>query len=290
MRLDFVINGNAGRVDAQRIPGELRKRFVNRDITLNGDFESIPKPPSSGRSVIAVGGDGTVSHVLNAMGEADIHFGVLPLGTANDFAAELGIPHDFAGACDVIERDRFRPIDLIRVNAWRVATCGGIGFATDVALQANGWKSSRWQALVSMLGPLVYPLATLRRLASGGVPIRAKVSGHGIREEVVLSTAMVSNQAKFGGRFSTSPQACNTDGKLDLCLIEQAKGAFGLTRIAARIYQGEPQLCPETRQIQTQSVTLTTDRAVPFFADGELLGFSSNYEMWTEPGALQVSV
>jgi diacylglycerol kinase family enzyme len=144
--------------------------------------------------------------------------------------------------------------------------------------------------LVKLMGPLVYPVAAARCLAARAAPIRGRVTGDRIDETVDLSIAMVSNQACFGGRFSTSPQADNGDGKLDLCLVEKVSGPLGMLRVAGQIYQGLPQGCPGTRQFQVRRLSLKTDSPVSFFADGDLMETTDRFEMEVEPGVLNVAI
>jgi diacylglycerol kinase (ATP) len=290
MRLDFVINPHAGHVEAGPIAEALRTRFSGWATSFSSTPREVPPPGPEQRMVVAVGGDGTVSGVLNGGIPGLQNLGILPMGTANDFAAGLGIPSDFVGACNVLAKQMIGHVDTIRVNQWRIATCGGIGFAVDVAQLANRWKESRARPLLRWIGPLVYPLATMRRLLGKGRSIEARVTAEGITQVVHLSTAMVSNQPFFGGRFSTSPKASNTDGKLDLCLIRQPGSALDLTRIATRIYQARPDRCVEATQLQTDELKLAMDTEVPFFGDGELLGSARDFQMKAEPGALRVAM
>jgi diacylglycerol kinase family enzyme len=288
LELDFVLNGRARRVQPATLEAQLRERFAGRVMRFHDDPAQIPTHDSASRLVVAAGGDGTINRVLNVLGEALQNFAVLPLGTSNDLATHMGISRDWKVACDLIDAESFRVIDLIRVNDWRMATCGGMGFAVDVAVQANAWKASRMRALFRLLGPLIYPCATVRQLAAGRKVIDAHLTIGETTEHIPLSIAMVSNQPRFGKRFSTSPEATNTDGLLHLGVFGPARGIFDMPRIATRIYLAQPNRCPEARQIQAKAFTLKTAAPVPFFGDGEVLGVADCFKVQAEAGALRI--
>jgi diacylglycerol kinase family enzyme len=288
LELDFVLNQRARGVRPAALRELLHARFKGRCLRFHENPAQIPRRDPAAQLVVACGGDGTINRSLNVLGEWLQNFAVLPLGTSNDLATHLGIPRDLRAACDLIDAEAFRAIDLIQVNDWRMATCGGMGFAVDVAVQANEWKASRMRALFRMLGPLIYPCATVRQLAAGRKVIDARLTIGEVTEHIPLSIAMVSNQPRFGKRFSTSPEARNDDGQLHLGVFGPAHGIFDMPRIATRIYLAQPNRCPEARQIKAEAFTLTTAAPVPFFGDGEVLGVANRFEVRCDAAALRI--
>jgi len=288
LELDFVLNSRARRVQIDSLREWLANRFEGHTLRFHESPEQVPLSSSSSRIVVAAGGDGTVNRVLNAIGGHLTKFAILPLGTSNDLATHMQIPSKIDEACALIEAEHFQEIDLIRVNDWRMATCGGVGFAVDVAVQANDWKASRMRWFFRLLGPLIYPCATVRKLAVGRSVIDAKVTIDGEMNHIPLSIAMVSNQPRFGKRFCTSPAATNQDGLLHLGIFGPARGLFDMPRIATRIYLAQPDRCAEARQIVARAFTLETAAPVPFFGDGEVLGVSDHFEVTAEPAALRI--
>jgi diacylglycerol kinase (ATP) len=77
--------------------------------------------------VIAAGGDGTINEVIQELAGTETALGVLPIGTVNDWAREIGIPLDVKGACDILVDGRTRSIDLGRVNEHSFLLMAGIG-------------------------------------------------------------------------------------------------------------------------------------------------------------------
>ncbi len=286
----FVVNPHAGGVHYAAVAEAIR-RLAGRDATIS---PHLPQPEATkSRLVVAVGGDGTVSRVINACEPHSLRLGLIPRGSANDLGTELAIPVDLAQAFRVIQGGRFADIDLITVNGARFATCGGLGLATDVAARANRWKErAGWPGRVARrLGPLVYPLAALAETrASGRRVIRATIRTAGFTRRVDLTTVLISNQPRFGGRFSASPLASNQDGDLHLCGLLAPRSQTRLLRLCLEIYRGTAGRCPEILQFRARSVSIDTEEEVTFFGDGEALARGRQFHIEVLPRALKVAV
>ena len=115
------------------------------------------------RVVVAAGGDGTINEVINGLGASGAALGVLPLGTVNVFARELGIPRRVEAAWAVIENGRTRTIDLARAESNGVARyfmqLAGVG------VDARAVRAASWE-LKKRIGPLSYVWAGLKMTKS----------------------------------------------------------------------------------------------------------------------------
>lgn len=286
----FVVNPHAGGVRYAAVTEAIR-RLAGRDATIS---PHLPRPEGNAlRLVVAVGGDGTVSRVINACEPRSLHLGLIPRGSANDLGTELAIPVDLGQALRVIQGGRFADIDLISVNGARFATCGGLGLATDVAARANAWKErAGWHGrLARHVGSLVYPFAALAETrANGGRVIRATIRAAGFSRRVDLTAVLISNQPRFGGRFSASPLASNQDGELHLCGLAAPRSRARLLRLCLAIYRGTAGRCPEIFQFRAPSVSIETEEEVSFFGDGEVLARGRQFRIEVLPRALKVAV
>jgi diacylglycerol kinase (ATP) len=292
----FVINSSAGRVRTEALRDLIDREFAGlshevavdpsaaRLVALCGDPNGADR-----MTVVAVGGDGTVNRIINARPASGVVVGVIPLGTANDLATALGIPVDPAAACRIVREGRASTIDLVSVNQRRFATCGGIGLAAQAALRANRWRSSRSRFADAFRWAL-YPLAAARELRGwrGLDSLRIRCGGTILREETM--TLVVSNQPRFGGRFSTSPEASNADGLFDLCEIRAPRSRARMFWVILRALCGRIDCMHEVALLRGSEATLVAPRAVPFFGDGELLDTARTFEIRMLPGALQVLV
>ena len=119
--------------------------------------------------VVAVGGDGTVNEVVNGLDGYDTPLGVLPFGTANDFATGLGIPTDDVDAClRLAFEGRAVPIDIARANgrAFINASVGGFGAVTPAAGRRRGCASELMAEFVTDRDPQALDAECLQELSA----------------------------------------------------------------------------------------------------------------------------
>ena len=170
------------------------------------------------RLVIAAGGDGTVNEVLNGLSEGAT-LGILPLGTANVLARELGLPLAPEAACErILTGETFRmdvgvAIDEEGVGR-RFACMAGIGFDADVVREV-GPRLKRY------LRSLAFPLAALKVYLRGGLPKLRIVGGDTGDAGHVARFAVVANGRYYGGDFETAEDASLTSGGLEVVLVEK---------------------------------------------------------------------
>jgi len=172
-------------------------------------------------TVIAAGGDGTLNEVLNGLGDAPEGFararlGVLPLGTVNVFARELGIPTQPEAAWAVLRRARERRIDLPRLEWSRAGETRRAYFAqlAGAGLDARAIQLVNW-SLKKKIGPLAYVAAGLRALNQTHPKLTVTDGINRHTGELVL----VGNGRLYGGKFHVFPEASFTDGLLDVCVF-----------------------------------------------------------------------
>jgi YegS/Rv2252/BmrU family lipid kinase len=223
--------------------------------------------------VIAAGGDGTLNEVLNGIGDAPDGFaraclGVLPLGTVNVFARELGIPLAVEKAWAVIRNGRETRIDLPCVEfsangakqRRHFAQLGGAG------LDARAIELVSWP-LKKKIGPLAYVWAGLKALMETLPQIRASSGANHAAGELVL----IGNGRLYGGNYGLLPQADLRDGLLDVCVFPRA-GWLTLARCALPLLACGKIPAAAVQRFQAETFTLTSESPVPFELDGELIG------------------
>ncbi|GLC26478.1 diacylglycerol/lipid kinase family protein [Roseisolibacter agri] len=171
-------------------------------------------------AVLAVGGDGTVNEVVNGLLGTDVPLGILPVGTANDFARQTGIPEDARAALDlVIERPPV-VVDLGTLNDRAFLNVSSAGLGAETTAETGAVAKG-------MLGPLAYALTGVRKLAGEIEPRRARFSGPSFEREVEFLLFAVGNARATGAGTVITPLARVDDGMLDVCLVEpMALGAF----------------------------------------------------------------
>jgi YegS/Rv2252/BmrU family lipid kinase len=223
--------------------------------------------------VVAAGGDGTVNEVLNGIGDAPDGFerarlGVLPLGTVNVFARELGISSKLESAWQVIRAGRESRIDLPKVEyaGPKGRTTRYFAQLAGAGLDARAIELVHWP-LKKRIGPLAYVVAGLNALARPQAKITASNGSHAATGELVL----VGNGRLYGGSFAVFPTANLRDQLLDVCVFPKANW-LALARCGPNLLlQGTlPQNA--TQNFSAAAFTLTSPTAAPLELDGELVG------------------
>lgn len=212
--------------------------------------------------VIAAGGDGTLNEVVSGLAGSKTILGVLPAGTMNVFAREMGIPFDsLERAFLVIERGFVREVDLFEANGSPFVQMAGVGFDAQV-IEETSWESKK------MLGPLAYLLAAVKVL--GEKPPKIVVTcPDGRREEGVA--VLAGNGSLYGGQFKFFRNANNHDSKLDVLVYREAGYRLVLDSLRG-LATGGIDLMGSTTYFQTEEFTVRADREVPVEVDGELAG------------------
>lgn len=234
-----------------------------------GDALRMAREAAAGGAdiVVAAGGDGTIHEVVAGLAEADYAaaLGVIPLGTGNDLARSLEIPEEFGPALDVVLAGRLRVMDLIQVEM------DGVERPPCVNAAAGGFSGRLHEALDSEVKRFWGPLSYLRSAVEAMGDARAwkvtlTVDG---REQQLEALNVVVANGRFAGRgIPIAPHADPFDGLLDVAVVGNAP-VLRLSRMAPKLLRGEDPGDELFVTVRGQSVTLETDRPMPFSVDGE---------------------
>jgi lipid kinase YegS len=218
-------------------------------------------------AVIAVGGDGTLNEALNGVLGSDVPLGVLPLGTANDFARQIGVPDDPRAALALLLEQEPRPIDVGMLNgrAFLNVSSAGIGAETTAETPAGA---------KGVLGPLAYALTGVRKFASDYEGRSARFSGPDFSREVEYLLFAVGNARATGAGVAVAPLAEFDDGLLDLCVVEPvARARFAGLLLELR--RGEHLDRDGVHYVQTPWVRIEAEAPMAVNVDGEALSFTT---------------
>jgi len=212
--------------------------------------------------VIAAGGDGTLNAVVRGLVGSNTALAVLPTGTMNVFARELGIPFDsLPKAFAVIERGFVREIDLFEANKVPFLQMAGVGFDAKV-IEATSWTAKK------ALGPLAYLLAAVKVLGEHP-PQMEVICADGRRETGVA--VLAGNGTLYGGPFKFFRKADNQDSMLDV-LVYKEKGYRLVLDLLRGWAAGGLDLVSSASYLQTAGFVVRAEGEVPVEVDGELLG------------------
>ena len=215
--------------------------------------------------VIVGGGDGTVSCAAGRVAGTDVVLGVLPLGTANDFARTLEIPNNLAEACAAVADGKVVDIDLGRANGEPFLNVASVGLSVAVT-EALSPQLKRY------LGPLAYGVATLRCYARHQ-PFRARLEfPDGDHEPLELENLLqvaVGNGRHYGGGNTVSPTAGIDDDTLDIYAI-LAGPLREHVSIARFLKDGSFIKHDRVHHFTSRRVRLVTEHPMPVNLDGEI--------------------
>lgn len=231
-RWRLILNGkSAGDQAVREAVTALREQGVRLDVRVTwegGDAERyVAEAIADGvDTVIAGGGDGTLSEVATTLAHRDESaealpaLALLPLGTANDFASACGIPADPEAALRLVRDGAAVPMDLLKLDAngqahWAANLASG-GFGTEVTTETH-------EGLKKLLGGLAYVVTGLSKL--GRIePQRARLRGPGFAWEGEFIALGIGNGRQAGGGQALCPEALIDDGLLDVTVVPPLQG------------------------------------------------------------------
>jgi lipid kinase YegS len=263
----FVIHGSRAELPAtreliDRVRGEGHR--VDPCITYTpGDAERFARDGAEeGATVVALGGDGTLNEVVNGLDGHDVPLGIVPMGTANDFARQMGIPLEPDHAMDVILARKPVRIDTAELNGRRFlnVSTGGVGAEATAETPAEAKEA---------LGPVAYAITGVRKLAALE-PRHATFAGPNFRLECGFFTFAVGNGRTTGGGTVITPLARLDDGLLDLVVFE-TMSRRDVPAAIMRVRRGEHLEAEGVHYAQLPEVCITSAEPLSVNVDGEPL-------------------
>ncbi len=241
--------------------------------------------------IVAVGGDGTWSHVADRIltsGRSDVTLGLLAAGTGNDFAKSFGLSYGSPEeAVAAIVRGKTERVDVGRVT-WASEEArhflNVVGFGFDIAV-IDAARGARF-----LKGDLLYQVTALRQLfAFPGLPLELSAPGTDeVRGRHLMLT--ISNGKVFGGSFRIAPRADVQDGLLDACAIRDA-GPLTRAKLFRMVAAGTHEGSDFVEVRRSSSFVVRFDRPERFEVDGDVYAAGSNeVKIEVVPGALRVVV
>lgn len=273
----LILNGkSAGDDDLRAAVQTLRESGIALEVRVtweDGDAERyVAEAIADGvDTVIAAGGDGTLSEVATTLAHRDAtadalpSLGLVPLGTANDFATAAGIPDGPRAALQLVREVAAAPLDLLRIDAddgthWCANLASG-GFGTEVTVETD-------EGLKKMLGGLAYLITGIARLGRID-PLQARLRGPDFAWEGDLIALGIGNGRQAGGGQALCPDALVDDGQLDLTIVPDLSGDVAAT-VGTLIKEGKhAALDRVATRIRLPWVELASDEPLTLNLDGE---------------------
>lgn len=213
--------------------------------------------------LVVGGGDGTIGCAAGLVAHTTTTLGVLPLGTANDFARTLEIPTALTDAVDTLLAGKVVDVDLGRVDGRAYLNVASLGLSVAVTRQLTPRLKRR-------LGRFAYPVATLAAYR-GHRPFAARLElddGTVLELEDLMQVA-VGNGRHYGGGLTVSPGASIDDHLLDVYAVEQGRLRDHVS-IARLLRTGHLVEHDRVHHLTTRRLRLVTDEPVEVNFDGEV--------------------
>jgi len=274
--------------------GDLPKlrRALERRGVLDPLWVEVPKSKKApkqvrrllGRGVerfVVWGGDGMAQRCIDTLAGTDATVAIVPAGTSNLLASNLGIPKDITKAVDVGLHGRRRRIDVASLNGERFAVMAGTGFDAEMIDGADGKMKRR-------LGRAAYLVTGAKSLRVRPFEARIRVDGSPWYKGPA-SCILAGNMGSLFGGVEVFPDAEPDDGLLDLAVIT-ADGVAQWAGTVGRTIAGHPERSPSFRLTRGRKVKVKLDRKVLYELDGGARSKVKAYRLAIEPAAITVCV
>lgn len=287
LRLLFVINPASG--GKKKADPELFVKNYFRDRQEEVHFFLLNEPQQRLTDfikklvpdrVIAVGGDGTVKMVAEQLAHSDIPMAILPTGSANGMATELGIPTDEEAAMQLITGDHpsaIMEIDLIQINDKEICI-----HLSDVGLNALLVKNFEQRGIRGKLGYLLSSFKTLWQ----NKRLEVKIENKDLALVRYAHMIVLANARMYGTGASINPDGDLSDGLFEVVILRR----LSIAELLKMLFRHRPFDPAKTEILQASHVTIRTRKRAHFQIDGEYLGKVNQVSAHVLPRALKVIV
>lgn len=230
--------------------------------TAAGDAERRARDVDDGAfdGIVVAGGDGTINETINGLEDSSLPLGIIPMGTANVLAAELGLPTSAKAVADVLAQGNRRRIYLGNASGRRFAMMAGIGFDAHVVANLNaplkrwvGKGAYVWQSCIEFMRyrPVLY---------------RIRVDN----TDWHAASAVIANGHFYGGRFVCAPEARLDEPRLHVCLFRRA-GRLQVLRYGSALLMGRLNRLKDVAVVPATAVKVLDSEDEPVQGDGDIV-------------------
>ena len=231
------------------------------------------------RLVLAWGGDGTINEVASALAFDGVPLGIVPAGSGNGLARELGVHARAERAIADALQAVARPMDLGEIDGHLFANVAGIGFDAHIA---------SCFATATRRGFSGYAAITVKALRSyAAQQYRVTIGGVETTHRAILVT--LANSAQFGNNARIAPGARVDDGELDLVVMEETSRVSTIVQLP-RLFTGTVTRAPGCTLRRVREVTIESDVPMTYHVDGEPMRGGTTLRARIHPGALMIAV
>ncbi len=286
-KIIFIINPLASRGKGQRVSEKVNNYiFKNSEVQSfltesEDDFHNMVKIAKDEKPnmIIAVGGDGTVNGIASQLVNSDIALGIIPIGSGNGLARDLGIPLNIGKALYKIDHPQFKLIDVGTVNGKPFFCASGIGFDAHISKlftnsKQRGFASYLW---LSMRGFFKYKPENYH----------IYLNSETYNRNAFLIT--VANASQYGNNAFIAPMANTQDGILDITILKPFR-FYEIPMLAYKLFNKKIHSSSRVEIYKAKEITIKRDKPDVIHYDGESLQTGIEIKYTITQQALKVLV
>lgn len=256
--------------------GERRTRFerIIADVRAQGHAVTVVETTAPGHAeriardisadsydvIAAAGGDGTVNEIINGLADKDIPLGIIPLGTANVLADEIGLGKDAQRVAQTLASGLIKPIRVGRANGRRFTMMAGAGFDANV-VHTVSLRLKKW------VGPLAYVWQSIVQAAVDRFDTcDVIIDGKSYKTVSIVAC----NGRRYGGPFIAAPDASLSDDHFQVVLMT-GRGWLSVIRYGLGLVLGRLTRLHDVQLVSGRDVTVRGPAAQPVQADGDIV-------------------
>ncbi len=287
MKIRFILNPKSGKntTDTEHLARCIQLNFPGADMRLtkapNHATELAAEAAAQGfEAVVAIGGDGTINETARGLVGTQTALGVIPRGSGNGFAREIGMPMLFEEAVMRLQKGHIVPCDIGRANGELFLNLAGVGIEAEIAWQfmQHGKTGQRGKWPYFKLGA---------KTVFSYVPEVLTVETDGHTQTSSPLTLVFANGRQYGSNFKIAPQASLTDGLLDMVAVADAP-KWKLALAAPSFFTDKWRPFGLTQTAHIKKALITKPGKLVYHLDGEPRQTADRLEITLEEKALLV--
>jgi YegS/Rv2252/BmrU family lipid kinase len=240
-------------------------RVTVHQTTCRGDAQAVTSRTTRAQydRIVVAGGDGTVNEVINGLTPDSPPVALIPMGTANVLAAEIGLSSQSAEIAKTIVQGEAHPVSLGDVNGRKFLLMTGVGFDAFVVATVSA-------PLKRILGKGAYVLASFSQFLRGHLP-RFEMLVDGVRYEA--ASMVIANARFYGGRFVCAPEARMDSPVLHVCLFER-HGRLYVAAYTLALLLGFLHRMPGYRIVPAKHIEIRQPDGAAIQSDGDFIAMT----------------
>lgn len=282
---------------------ELQKYFFRHQLRINrpGSLEEMIELVKRDRKnkvecIFSIGGDGTCHTIAQHLVGSETKLMVLPGGTANDFADEIGTNGALKKLAHLFHAQSTKRVDIINVNGKYLMSNGGIGIAQEVATLVNQYRKSSdvFQTFLKTSGKHAYQAVFAKHFLTSAFNLHNVYMESPdfplLDRKITSPLILINNQPKLAGSLNVAPETSNTDGKFNVTIFTHTNRFDFLKTAAVFLAGGYPVEDKKIIRFETDSLKMISisEKPLTFFGDGEIWEPSMELDISIIPQSLEV--